>query len=378
MVVIWFSNLEDWSSRMAMSLDSSQLRVLAIDPRTAWNMFLRWWRDGLLAWLPVNVRRWLIGSSRGLVIAVEEGKYVLLREELGQSQELEQLDQPTLDDQAVARWFRAEKAKELILRFPAERALTRTLSLPLAAEKNLRQVTGFEMDRLTPFSADQVYYQVRLLRRQPEQRRLSVELTILPRSVVDPTLLPLRQRGLSPDVLHVAGTDASLNLLPPEQRLRRGLWEQRLRMTVIVASLSLVIVAALLPIWQQRALLMETMAKSRRLQEAANQALTLRDQLDQTLQTTRMLMEKKRTIPSQVDLLQELTLILPADTWVERLQIKGDSVRIYGQSTKASALVGIVEASDLLDGAGFLSPVTTDPRTGKERFLLGAHIGKKP
>ncbi|MBE2293954.1 MAG: hypothetical protein IAF00_03355, partial [Phycisphaerales bacterium] len=114
---------------MAMSLDSSQLRVLAIDPRTAWNMFLRWWRDGLLAWLPVNVRRWLIGSSRGLVIAVEEGKYVLLREELGQSQELEQLDQPTLDDQAVARWFRAEKAKELILRFPAERALTRTLSL---------------------------------------------------------------------------------------------------------------------------------------------------------------------------------------------------------------------------------------------------------
>lgn len=362
---------------MATSLDSSRLRALTADPHAAWNAFLHWWREGLLAWLPVNARRWLIGSSRQLVIAVKEGKYVLLREEDGQSQELEHLDQPTLDDQAVARWFRAEKAKALVLRFPAERALTRTLSLPLAAEKNLRQVAGFDMDRLTPFSADQVYYQVRLLRRQPEQRRLSVELTMLPRSTVDPALLHLQQRGLSPDVLHVAGTDASLNLLPPEQRVRRGLWEQRLRMTVIVVSLSLVLVAALLPIWRQRALLLETMTKTRRLQEAANQALTLRDQLDQTLQTTRILMEKKRTVPSQVDLLQELTLILPADTWVERLQVKGDSVRIYGQSTKASALVGIVEASDLLDGAGFLSPVTTDPRTGKERFLLGAHIGKK-
>ena len=75
-----------------------------------------------------------------------------------------------------------------------------------------------------------------------------------------------------------------------------------------------------------------------------------------------------------MDLLRELTLILPVDTWVERLQIKGDSLQINGQSTKASALVGILEASDMLDSARFLSPVTTDPRTNKERFLLGAHI----
>ena len=79
-----------------------------------------------------------------------------------------------------------------------------------------------------------------------------------------------------------------------------------------------------------------------------------------------------------MDLLRELTVTLPDDTWLERLQIKGDSVQIIGQSGKASALVGIVEASKWFNGAGFTSPVTTDPRTGKERFMLNARIGREP
>ena len=362
---------------MVLSLDSSRLQALTINPRWIWNAFWCWWRDGLLAWLPVSVRRWLIGSSRRLVIAVDENGYVLSREEAGQNQILERLDRTLPDDRLVAKWFKAEKARQLVLRFPADQALTRTLSLPLVAEKNLRQVAGFEMDRLTPFTADQVYYHARVLQRQPEQRRLRVELTALPRVAVDPMLLQLRQQGLLPDVLDVVGADSDLNLLPPEQRVRRGLWGQRMRAMAILASLLLVVVASVLPIWQQRALLLQANAKSGRLQAAANQAMTLRDQLDRTLQTSRMLTEKKQAIPTRVDLLRELTLILPADTWVERLQIKGDSLQINGQSTKASALVGILEASDMLDSARFLSPVTTDPRTNKERFLLGAHIGRE-
>jgi len=79
-----------------------------------------------------------------------------------------------------------------------------------------------------------------------------------------------------------------------------------------------------------------------------------------------------------VELLRELTAILPDDTWLDRLQVKGDSVQIIGQSSKASALIGIVESSKLFSGAAFTSPVTTDPRTGKERFMLSARIGQEP
>jgi len=357
---------------------SSLLQISKINPRVSWSAAWRWWREGLLAWLPVGVRRWLAGSARRLVLAVEDSGCVLSREEDGQIQELERLDLLSPDGNTIARRFRTEKPREWVLRFPASQALTRVLALPLAAEKNLRQVAGFEMDRLTPFTAAQVYYDAAVLERQPEQRRLRVELTALPRATVDPLLAQLRQQGLLPDVLDVGGGRSSLNLLPPEQRPRRGLSGQRWRAAVAIASLLLVAMAVALPIWRQRSLVLETLARIDPVQKAANQALTLRERLDKALETSRMLAQKKLSIPTRVDLLRELTVILPDDTWVERLQIKGDSAQIIGQSGKASALIGIVESSKLFSSAAFTSPVTTDPRTGKERFVLSARIGREP
>jgi general secretion pathway protein L len=353
-------------------------QVLKINPRVSWTAVWHWWRDGLLAWLPSGVRRWLAGTSRRLVIAVDDGGCALVREEAGQAQELERLPGPSPDWKAVVAGFEAEKPQQLVLRFPSSQSLIRTVSLPLAAEKNPRQVAGFEMDRLTPFAAAQVYYDVIVLERQPEQRRLRVELTALPRAVVDPVLVQLRQQGLPPDVLDVASGRPNLNLLPPEQRPHRDLWGQRLRAAAIITSLLLVAAAVTLPIWQQRALVIGVMAKVGQVQKTANQASTLRDQLDKALDTSRMLVQKKQALPARVDLLRELTVILPDDTWVERLQIRGDSAQIIGQSGKASALIGIVESSKLFSSAGFTSPVTIDPRTGKERFVLSARIGREP
>ena len=70
--------------------------------------------------------------------------------------------------------------------------------------------------------------------------------------------------------------------------------------------------------------------------------------------------------------------MLPHDTWLERWQVKGDTLQIIGQSAKASALIGVIEASPLFVDAAFMSPITTDPRTSKERFVLGARISKEP
>jgi general secretion pathway protein L len=353
-------------------------QVLKIDPRMGWNAAWRWWREGLLAWVPAGIRRWLTGSSRRLVLVVEDSEWVLAREEAGQNLELERLDRLSFDGNAIARWFQTEKPQEWVLRFPASQALIRVLTLPLAAEKNLRQVAGFEMDRLTPFTAAQVYYDATVLERQPTPRRLRIELTALPRAAVEPVLIQLRQQGLPPDALQVAGGRPNLNLLPPEQRPRRGLWARRGRAAVAMTGLALVAAAVALPIWQQRALVIGATARIDQLQKPANQALGLRDQLDKALEAARMLAQKKQTIPARVDLLRELTVILPDDTWVERLQIRGDNAQIIGQSGKASALIGIVESSKLFRGAGFTSPVTTDPRTGKERFVLSARIGWEP
>jgi cysteinyl-tRNA synthetase len=43
--------------------------------------------------------------------------------------------------------------------------LVRRFRLPAATAENLFQVAGFELDRLTPFTAAQVYYHVRVIER---------------------------------------------------------------------------------------------------------------------------------------------------------------------------------------------------------------------
>ena len=356
----------------------ARLPVLNLTPRLDWRAAWRWWRAGLVAWLPAPVQRWLADSTRRLVIAVDDHRWVLLREEAGSTQELEQLNALSSDWNAVAGWCKTEQPHQLVLRFPAEQALVRMVTLPLVAEKNLRQVAGFELDRLTPFTVAQVYYDVVVLERRPDQRRLRVELTALPRSGVEPVLIQLQQRGLAADVLDVVGGRPELNLLPPGQRPHRGLWRKRLQMLTMVISLALVAVAVVLPIWQQHRLVIQTTARINQAQQTANQALNLRERLDQVIAASQMPAQKKQTMPARIDLLRELTLLLPNDTWLERWQVKGDTMQIVGQSAKASALIGIVEASPLFVDAAFISPVTTDPRTNKERFVLSARIGREP
>ena len=350
----------------------------SIGSRLTWSAAWRWWRDGLLAWLPAALQHRLKRTERQLVLTVTtDTGYAVAREERGQSLPLEDLG-AVLDDQRLRTWLSTEQPQRWVVRFPASQALVRILNLPLAAEKNLRQVTGFEMDRLTPFAASQVYYDVVVLERQPAQRRLRAELTALPRPVVEPVLSALRPLGLTPDALEVAGGRPGLNLMPPEQRPRRDFWRHRGLLAVIALSLSLVLLAVLLPIWQQRALVLQSLERIERAQQAANQALALRDQLDQALADSRLLAQKKQSAPTKIELLRELTILLPDDTFLERVQLKGDTGQLIGQSGKALALVGILESSPLFRSVGFTSPVTSDPRTSKDRFVLSAQIGREP
>jgi general secretion pathway protein L len=92
--------------------------------------------------------------------------------------------------------------------------------------------------------------------------------------------------------------------------------------------------------------------------------------------SSRFLLEKRLYTPLVIDLVDDLTRILPDGAWVEQLEVKSGQVRIRGQAEEASALIGQVEASRFFQGATFISPVTSDRRTGKDRFYLSAQIAR--
>ena len=336
--------------------------------------FLRWWGAGLLACLPTSWRRLLIKTPISLVLEVLDNDMLVSQE---QGEISEDLGRYEVQDGGAQIQALAAKVQQIVLRLPASKALTKIITLPLAAEANLRQVVGFEIDRLTPFAPGQIVYDAHVVERQPAARRLMVRFFAAQRTLVDGQLKQLGALGLFPDSVHVAGAESNVNLLPPERRPRKSRVAQHLQWALLSIALLLLVAAALLPLWQQRNLVLELMPQVSAAQRQAEEVLALRETLEDSIASSHFLLQKRREKLFAIDIVNELTRILPDNTWVEQLEIQGDALQVRGQSASASTLIGLVEASDLFSQVTFRSPVTADRRTGRDRFYLTARINKE-
>ena len=75
-----------------------------------------------------------------------------------------------------------------------------------------------------------------------------------------------------------------------------------------------------------------------------------------------------------IDSINELTRILPDDTWLNRLVIRNNKMEIQGESTAATAIIEIVENSSYFRDVQFRSPVTRNNATGKDKFNVSANL----
>jgi general secretion pathway protein L len=78
---------------------------------------------------------------------------------------------------------------------------------------------------------------------------------------------------------------------------------------------------------------------------------------------------KKHSIPT-IDVLRELTKILPDKTWLTRVRVTEDSVELEGYATSATAIISKLENSKYFQKAEFASPTFRDPRQNNERFVI--------
>jgi general secretion pathway protein L len=124
---------------------------------------------------------------------------------------------------------------------------------------------------------------------------------------------------------------------------------------------------------QKRSLVaLESEVRKARLLAAQTQAISA--QIAEIAGRIEFIESAKFGRPAAVVLIDEIARLLPDTTSLTRLELNADEIRLNGVSTSASALIGRLESSSLLQGARFLSPVTRDPRTGHERFNLTAKV----
>lgn len=327
--------------------------------------FFSWWVDELVGLLPERYRRRLRTGRDRLVLAWEGERLRVVRD--GRDG-LEAPSHYHPDDSAAvsSRLSAMTRGREVVLELAPGEALVTDLTLPAAAEENLRQVLGYEMDRHTPFTASQVHFGFRRMGRRTAGGRLPVRLGVVPRARLDEQLEALALFGLTPNRVQPPG-EPDIDLMPATRRASEGRLPS-LR-TVLVSGVVLVVILALaFPIWNLRHSAKVLRSEAADFAQTADTAQRLRAERDQLLERARAVVDRRSGRPPVAAVLEELASLLPDHTWVMSFQLSGDSVVIRGETPSASDLIGLLQGSPRFRSVGFSAPVTREGN--RERFQI--------
>lgn len=343
--------------------------------------FFRWWIAELGAMLPASLRERMQHAQRRVVARLAGDELELYWQEGEAIQQLEvyALDQDAeLQGRQIADLLAERDLHEapILLVLPESLVLRKVLTLPLAAESNLRQALAFEMDRHTPFSADAVHFDVRVLERDRERGQLRLELVVAPKGPMDAQVDAMAARGLAPGVADVAeeGRPAGLNLLPLDRRHRVS--NRRTRLNVLLGVVAVLLLALVMAqsLWLRQGQIEALESAIDDVRVDARRVQNIRAQIEDASEAAGFMMKRRAETPPTVLVLAEVTRLLPDDTYLDRLRVWEGQVQMQGKSDNAQRLIELVNLSAMFDGAGFRGSTRLDGRTQKEIFDLTAQV----
>ena len=389
---------------LALPGASAQLRAFA--RRHGLSGFWAWWGKELAALVPAGPRAAVQRRRMRPVLAFDGDRATLWRAVMKDGR-------PTMveagsislsgDPATVAAQGRAALAHtaaqtpaapalgpKVIVSLAPRATLRKTLTLPAAVENDLRQALTYDLDRHTPFKPEDVYFDAAVVDRDNVRGQIRVEMAAARRAQVDAAVTHARSFGGTVTAVvpepPTAAWASRLNLLPEEMR-QNGVWWKRWQFWLpIVVLIGVTLVAVALPVWQKReyAIALNEVA-SQAFQEAAVSE-ALREQLDRQVGDYNFALERKFAYPSTVQVLEDVTHLLPDDTWLTQLEIKSNGrgkeaqhdLLIRGESANAGRLVSLLEDSRLFTQSAPRSPTTKIQPGPGEIFDIGAQLKPVP
>jgi len=265
---------------------------------------------------------------------------------------------------------------EYVLRLTADQAIKKILYLPAVAKENLQQVIAFELARVTPFNAEQVYFAVKILGKE-ESGKIKVLLVLTPKDVLDGILQQLKNAQIYPAIVDYteAANDfdndlTPYNLLPEGERSVKDKATQIAIWSLSFLAIALAIGVLVFPVWQQGQEAEELRQQLNQLETETQLVQSQQLEIDGIVDETERLINIKNRAPALTELINTLSQLMPDNTWLTNFKYNKDHLQIQGQSPSASILISIIESSPLFSNARFVSPLTQDKRTGMERFQI--------
>lgn len=277
----------------------------------------------------------------------------------------------------LRRATRKLRGQPVELRLDGSRVLTKILQLPAAGRDYLDAIVRHQLDRATPWAADRVVFDYAIATDEPApEGQMSVRLVATSRDVFERSMARLTAARIKATVVGTSedplDRPSAVNLLRSDRAERRAV----LRRKVVIGLVAIIVIglgAGVLTGWQlyglqSRAAALDTELGAARARIAAATAGT-----ELTAARERLVAEKKGATPMVV-LLDRLSSLIPANTYLSELSISDGEVQIAGFTQDAPALIGLLEASDVLSNVRFTAPTMRDPGATQDRFQITAAL----
>lgn len=319
----------------------------------------------------------------------------------------------------------------IFLGIPKEMAVIKRIYLPLAAKANLYSAVRFELEKHVPLPEDEVCFDCHILSEDKTENQLYILLIITKKQDVMLFLdhleplggiygidlsgsglinfldtLPdrrisnseifdiLRNRNGAELMIDISGSKLStpdlapafglalkgliqvpldVNLIPPALRKKPS------RSAVyIMMVLSMLVILSLLALGgsyliRQKMTLKRLDTRVVSLSAEISELDRLRLETKEIEERLSFLHTIRQGSISALDILRELTRIIPETAWVQNLAYSDTGVQMDGYAETATELISLLEASPLFRDVVFLSSIIKD-RNGKERFRIGLKI----
>ena len=346
----------------------------------------QWWAGELASLVPAGLKRQPGNGQLDAIVAIgADGSGRLLhessRQRPGKGQSTTITGQELWD--YLSRLGRNRPNARVGLRLPFSACYIRRVEIPAAARRQAGSILALDLERATPFKAADVYFAHYIEPQASRKGWLNACQLVTKRAFADRWIADIEATGAKVARLDCFEANEkspiSIDFLSTSEpgTPDRAVWRRPgFLLTVLTAGLALS--AASVAISRHEAALKTLEVQVASARAEASSARQKRNEIEATASQSSAMRNFKSGRPSTVEVLQELTRLLPDGVSIADLKIEGDFVDLSGFAKPAADVIPILERSEMFKDAALTSPVTFDSTEDKERFSLRVKFRKSP
>jgi general secretion pathway protein L len=276
----------------------------------------------------------------------------------------------------MRRWL----SHAVVVRFDRSLLFETTTSLPLAAEASMRPILQHQLDRLVPLPPSDVEFEYEVEPYDAAAKSITVRLVVATRASIERAVSIANSIGLNPTriVAPIGVADREPVTLwrarqgPGGSRTLR--WTRHALEGLVVALLVATYATYVYRLDQARTDLRQQVAR------ATKSAMAVRDLVQQISDSEGAfgILQRRQNTSDYLRLLDELTNLIPDNTWVTQLSVRGNNVETIGFSPRVADFVARLEESQLTTNPRFRAPITRSADGSTERFDISFDVSFGP